>query len=230
VAGHWITNGLGGSKILNRVLQNLNHCRAHIYEWGEEVVRLSVPSFIATGHRVVRDGEIVQLPEEDVRRSQKVFTENFVQTQPFFTQPPGQQVQLRTSPDVIEELRLSESDSTALLRSCREHGVTVTALLNILYAMAYVKDPQALSGFKTVALSGSPVNNHGNLLHQYKDSIGRQLTVSPMVFDSRLVQACLDANSFHEAIWEAAEVARKQMVDVSVSIYHFDTYHHSLIE
>jgi hypothetical protein len=49
-----------------------------------------------------------------------------------------------------------------------------------------------------------------------------------MVFDSRLVQACLDANTFHEAIWQAAEVARKQMVEASVSIYYFNTYHHSL--
>jgi hypothetical protein len=59
--GHWITDGLGGFKILNKVLESMNGL-TKTYDWGSEVSRLSVPLGIATGHQKASGREVEPLP------------------------------------------------------------------------------------------------------------------------------------------------------------------------
>jgi hypothetical protein len=67
---------------------------------------------------------------------------------PRYTKPSGDFARPRPGRDIIQDICLLVSESTALLQACRAHGVTVTSLLNVLIVMAFVNDPAVLAGNK----------------------------------------------------------------------------------
>jgi hypothetical protein len=218
VVGHWVTDGLGGLRILNRVLENLNTASQKEYSWGDEVSRLSVPLAIATGLRVIRNGEIGLLPPAQVDNLLEGMSQAMSAVEPRFTKAPGEYAIPRPTRHVTEELCLSLSDSGALLAVCREHGVTITSLLNVLLLMAFVQTASALEGIKTVEMPAFSANRSDDLLEIYKGSVGLNIVFAPLSINARSLAACLNPTEHRTAeIWAAARALRDQMVQLTVS-------------
>lgn len=139
IAGHWLTDGRGALKIFNQILNDLNSPVGSSWNWGEEVARLSIPLALATGRRIAKSGEVVALPPDEVEAITSMIMEAESAAQPAFSHLSRRNEVNSSEPDVVHEIRLSLSDSKSLLKTCRQHGVSVTALLNVLLSMSFVK-------------------------------------------------------------------------------------------
>lgn len=72
--------------------------------------------------------------------------------------------------DVHRDLRLSETDSYALLTRCRAHDTTITALLNVLLTLTVVDNRDAIKSVKSVEIPFFPVYREDDLLDEYRNS------------------------------------------------------------
>jgi hypothetical protein len=123
------------------------------------------------------------------------------------------------APDVISDLTLSGTDSAALLKACRAHGVTVTALLNVLFSMVVAVDRAALAPFKTVSFPFFAIHHGHALVGDHRQGVGLQISIAPFVMEARVVAACLDPGQVRvDAIWSAAGEANKRLEEGKVRV------------
>lgn len=217
VGGHWLTDGRGAFKILNQLIRNIDIPPSGEYRWGEEVVRLSLPLAIATGRRTAKSGAVVPLPRSQVDGFLAALVKIDTAFRPCFAHPPSSRNVPRWSPDVIEELCLTESESSVIRHTCRARGITITALFNVILAMVFVEDPAALDEINTVQIPFFATHREDDMLEEHKGSVGLQLTISPFALDARSVQACLDpARSRASLIWSLAVKAKRQLAGATV--------------
>jgi hypothetical protein len=215
VCGHWITDGRGGLKILNRILEGLNDSSVREYDWGSEVARLSVPLAVATGHRTAHEGVIEPLPKAQVDKFLEAFMEGQVAEQPIFSRPQGTHTLPQRSRNINEKISL---DSTALIQACRAHGVTVTALLNVVFCMAFIGE-KSLEGCKTVAIPLFSVHRGEDLIGIHSESVGLEMILAPLGLDAKLIAGCMGSTDA-EAIWTASMIFRQQLVQAKVNQYN----------
>jgi hypothetical protein len=220
VAGHWLTDGRGAFKILRYILDSLNTGATIEWVWGQEAARLSIPLPLATGRRFSKSGKFVPLPADEVQAVLNMVMGAGEAAQPYFSHPPrNNDVQLSSQPDIVQEIRLSTSDSTALLHACRAHGVSVTALLNIVLLMSFVENPEALSNSRTVSMPFFPTHRGHNLHEEHRDSFGMQTAVFTFSLASDLIRSCWTSYPAIDvdAIWEAAKESKRQILEALVS-------------
>lgn len=218
VTGHWITDGRGSFRILSRILQCLNKSPSGAYDWGDEVCRLSVPLAIACGRRTAKSGQLVPMPQSRVDEVLASILDMNNAAQPSYVHPPGTHDLPQRKADVIHELCLTELESASLLQLCRTNGVTMTSLLNVLFALAYVEREQHISSHKTVQFPFFAIHREVDLLPMYKSSVGLQLTLSSFIVDARTVKDCLMSVQPQESdIWSMAAAGKKQLVEAKVS-------------
>lgn len=219
VAGHWLTDGRGAVKILNYILNSINTRVDVRWRWGDEAARLSIPLPLATGRRTAKDGKVVGLPTDEVQAILKLLVDAEVESQPTFSHCQHVGDLDRSKPDVIHEIRLSPSESKSLLHACRSHGVSITALLNVLLSISFVGNPEALSGSKTVAMPFFPTDRGHDLLEEHRGSVGLQLVLSTLGLPSDLIRSCWTSypNTNSNAIWEAAKESKRRITEALVS-------------
>jgi len=219
VAGHWLTDGRGAVKILNYILNSINTGVDARWRWGEEAARLSVPLPLATGRRTAKDGKVVPLPADEVQAVLKIMIDADAASQPGFSHSPNVGKLDRSKPDVIHEIRLSPSESTSLLDACRSHGVSVTALLNVLLSMSFVGNSEAVSDSKTVPMPFFPTDRGHDLLEEYRGSVGLNLVLFTLGLPSDLLRSCWSScpDTDSQAIWEAAKESKRRITEALVS-------------
>jgi hypothetical protein len=214
ILAHFLTDARGAMKIFNHILQYLKAPTTDAFPWGDEVVRLSVPLSIATGRRAMKAGEVQPIPQAHLETFVQGMTMMTANSLPRYTKSPGDFAKPRPGRDIIRDLRLSVSDTTALLQACRARRVTVTSVLNVLIVMAWVKDPAALAGYKTVGFPQFPIDKSKDLLEPYKGGVGLNISIVSFLFDARVIESCLQSGiGRFPAIWKAAKLAKAQIAE-----------------
>lgn len=218
VSGHWITDGRGALKILSRLVEFLNSSTSTDLDWGTEVPRLSVPLGVATGKRQAVSGEVVPLPPTTIDDFMQKFMSAHAEAQPTYEKPLQPMTAKLASPQIRGDIVLSEADSAKLLYLCRQHGTTVTALLNVVLAMAYVDDPSQLRASKTLQIPFFSVHRGQDLVESHQASLGLCMTIAPFVFGTAAIDGCLvQGPNQITAMWAAAQAAKPQLVAAKVS-------------
>ncbi len=120
-------------------------------------------------------------------------------------------------PDVTSSLNLSTADTSALLASCRAHGVTMTTLFFVLIAIGFVdRSPTGradLARAKTFQYPFFSVFRGDDLIDRWKDSLGLGIVLAPVTIDAHLIETCLSGpQDQEESIWQAARSAMEQVV------------------
>jgi len=157
------------------------------------------------------------LPSLQVEGFMGAFMAAFAVTQPEFNRPFGTHSLPGLEPNVQQKICLDEAESALLLQLCRANGVTVTALLNVLYLIAFVRDRAQLTGMKTVPIPAFSLHRGSDLLEGHSESVGVQLSLMPFALDARLVGECLLPERRPEAIWAASKTAKGLMSQAMVS-------------
>jgi hypothetical protein len=220
--GHWITDGRGAFRILGHIVRKLNTPPHVAYIWGEEVCRLSIPLGIASGRRTAVGNGVEPLPEGDVKAVFEAVGKLQAASQPSLAGLVGTHNLPQQDPEVIDDLVLSTSDTYCLLELCRAHGVTMTALLNVVFASSAIIAPSRLSGMKTVPLPNFSVDRSDILLPRYRDSVGLNLVLAPYVICADLIRSCTDESDAKmrlEAVWAAARSSNDTLKKLAVSFF-----------
>ena len=89
--------------------------------------------------------------------------------------------------NAIQELCLTELELASLLRLCHAVGITMTSLLNVLFALVFVDTDRQLSNYETVQFPFFAIHD---LLDEYSPSLGLHLTLSPFVSHAKAVTDC----------------------------------------
>lgn len=166
------------------------------YSWGNEVGRLSVPLSIATGRRTASGGLLDPLPPSQVAEFMEGFFGMYMQSQPSLSLPAGTHPLPQTGPDEVQERRLSVEDSRALLEMCRAHGVSITALLNVLSLAAFAsQSPERLSDCKTAEIPAFPISRSALLSPPHRNEIGLQIESVSVSVPPGSIQACLSRDN-----------------------------------
>jgi hypothetical protein len=167
-AGHWITDGRGAFKILDRLVGYLNSSSSIDLDWGAEVSRLSLPLGVATGRRQANAGDIEPLASGDIETFMHNFMHAHAAAQPSYEKPLQLATIIMPSPQLRSDIVLSETDSYKLLDLCRHHETTVTALLNVPLVMTYVDAPVKLRSSKTLPIPFFSVHRGQDLVSPHK--------------------------------------------------------------